>query len=484
MTGPRITTKPVRRRWLASLLPAALLAGCAAGPDYTAPSLPGGPAPRLREADLAAVTPSPLPAQWWQLFDDAELNRLVARALERNTDLRQASANLQRARALLSEARAGQLPTTGVNAQYVRQRFGGQVFNAVGGFPVLTTDFYSTTFDSSYEIDLFGGVSRAVEAARADAGAAQAQVDAARVTVAAETARAYVLACAYAVQADVARETVRLQDQSFDLTRRLVEGGRSTRRDLAQAEALKAQTEAELPRLEAERRAALYALAYLTGDAPEAADMAAAQCRTLPRIARPIPVGDGQALIARRPDVRAAERTLAGDTARIGVATAALYPSISLGGQALLGSPQIGDLGRSASFGYSLGPLISWSFPLNGAGRARVRQARAGAEASLAAFDGTVLKALQEAEQALARLGGALDREAALARANAATAEAARLSELRYRAGADSFLQLLDAERQRATARAALAQAEADRAEAQIALFKALGGGWEAPAKP
>jgi outer membrane protein TolC len=194
-------------------------------------------------------------------------------------------------------------------------------------------------------------------------------------------------------------------------------------------------------------------------------------------------VGDGQALLARRPDVRAAERTLAADVARIGVATAQLYPSITLAGSVTLEAPKIGDLGQDRSFTYSVGPLISWNFPFNGAARARLRESEATAQASLAAFDGTVLRALQETEQALARLSGAAEKEAALTRAATSSERAAELSGIRFRAGADNFLQLLDAERSRAAARAALAQAQADRAAAQISLFKALGGGWEdAPA--
>lgn len=466
-------------------LAAAALGGCAVGPDYRPPALPAGGKPRIVEAELASVAPTPLPSKWWRLFDDPVLDRLVEKALTANTDLRQAAANLQRARAVLSEARAGRLPTSQVSAQYVRQRFGGQVFNAVGNFPVLTTDFFTTGFDATYEVDLFGGVSRSIEAARADAAAAQAQVDAARVSVAAETARAYAQACAFGAQLAVAEETARLQDRTLDLTNRLFAGGRGTRRDVAQARVLVEQVRAQVPTLDAERRAALYALAFLTGESPEQVDPEAAACTRPPRVREPIPIGDGQALIARRPDVRAAERSLAAGTARIGIATAELFPRISLLGNALLGSPTIGNLPRSQSFGYSLGPLISWSFPFTGAARARIRQAEADAAAALAAFDGTVLTALQETETALARLGGAAVREAALTRAEAASADAARLSDIRFRAGADNFLQLLDAERARADARAALAEAQGARADAQIALFKALGGGWEdAPPLP
>lgn len=466
----------MRRAAVAAAAGALLAAACAVGPDYRAPGPLPAPALKLREADVASVSASPLPPRWWRLFDNPDLDRLVEKALAHNTDLRQAAANLQRARAALSEAGAGRLPTSDASVQYSRQRV--SVGN-LGARPV-NTDFYAAGFDAIYEIDLFGGVTRSIQAARADHQAAQALVDASRVSVAAETAGAYADACAFAAQAAVARETAELQAGTLDLTRRLYRGGRGTERDVAQAQVLFEQAGAQVPTFEAERRAALYALAVLTGDPPAAVDAAAARCVTPPAARRPIPVGDGQALLARRPDVRAAERTLAADVARIGVATAQLYPSITLGGSVTLGAPRIGDLDRSQALTYSVGPLISWNIPFNGAARARVRQSEAVAQGSLAAFDGTVLRALQETEQALARLDGAAQREAAQTRAAAASERAAELSAIRFRAGSDNFLQLLDAERARAVARAALAQAQADRAAAQISLFKALGGGWEA----
>lgn len=483
---------------LLALLPLTL-AGCVVGPDYRAPLPPKPIAGPLREADLAAVAPTPLPPRWWRLFADPALDRLVERALANNTDLREAAANLQRARAILSEARADRLPVNDLSAQYQRLRLGGAstLGGAFGGTTtgtatgtdpgttpapspgVPTIDLFTASSDASYAVDLFGGVTRAIQAARADYAAAQAQVDAARVTVAAETARAYAQACSFAGQAAVARETVALQRRTLDLTTRLFNGGRGTAREVAQARVLVEQADAQVPTFEAERRAALYALAFLTGDTPAEVDAAASACQAPPNSRAPIPVGDGQALLARRPDVRRAERLLAAGVARIGVATADLYPRVSLLGSVNLGSTSIGDLPRARSFGFSLGPLISWNFPFQSAARARIRQAEASANASLAAFDGSVLRALQETEQALARLGGAVRAEASLGRAEAASAEAARISNIRFRAGAYNFLQLIDAERDRAVARAQLAQARADRADAQVTLFRALGGGWE-----
>ena len=461
-------------RYFALVLPV-LIAACAVGPNYERPAALPPSQVRLQEAlNSGAVTPSPLPDRWWLLFNDPELDRLITQVLAKNTDLRVAAANLQRARALLSEAGAARLPTSDASAQYTRSRSR----SATTG-QAVTTDYFALGFDASYEVDLFGGVGRSIEAARADEGAAQAAVDATRVSVAAETARAYIQACAFGAQADVARQTEALQSRTFDLTQRRRAAGGGTRSEVDQAQVLVEQARAQIPSYEAERRASLYALAVLTGDPPVAIlGAGAARCRTIPLATRPLPVGDGRTLLARRPDIRQAERQLAADIARIGVATAALYPSITLFGGITLGGSKVADLGKSQSFGYSLGPLISWNFPFNGAARARVRENEAIAQGSLAQFDAAVLNALKEAEQSVARLGGATEREAALTRATAASNDAARLSRIRFDYGADSFLQLLDAERQRASTRAALAQAQADRADAQISVFKALGGGW------
>ncbi|WP_241241774.1 efflux transporter outer membrane subunit [Sphingobium algorifonticola] len=458
------------------------LSACAVGPDYRPPaSLPADQARLAELSGTTAVTDAPAATQWWHLFEDPALDRLVAKALAHNTDLRVAAANVRRARGLLSEARAAALPTTTTSGQFTRSR---NVVNFGQGLTGFTQEVYTAGLDASYELDLFGGVRRSIEASRGDIGAAEAALDAARVSVAAETALTYANACATGAQAQVARDTLALQEKTLDLTRRLLAGGRNTQRDVDQSVVLVEQARAQAAGFEAERRASLYALAVLTGEPPASFDAAAAACVTPPAVRAPIAVGDGQALLARRPDVRQAERQLAADTARIGVATAALYPSISLLGSVTTTGLSPSDLGTSDSFGYSVGPLISWNFPFSGAARARVRQNKAIAEGSLASFDKAVLTALQETEQALARLKGAIEREEALSRALKASESAAFIAEKRFGAGSDSFLQLLDAQRSRADARAAYADAQAARAESQVALFKALGGGWEGAPQP
>lgn len=486
----RIRSRPRATAALA-LLPLALSA-CVVGPKYKRPDVPAAPAGPLDGSkgsgpNAAAVDTRPLPDDWWKLYEDPVLDRLIAEALTYNTDIRVAAANLQRARATLSGQKGALLPTTDLSAQYTRQQSNSSSAAAFGGagnaIRTFQFDLFQTGFDVSYEVDLFGGVRRAIEAARGDYEASRAELDAARVSVAAETARAYLSVCSNAAQLKVARDSADLQRESFALTRKLFDAGRGTQADVDRSDVLLAQTEAQVPGFEAERQAALFALATLTGKPPEQVDTDAAACTAPPAFKVPVPSGDGEALIARRPDIRAAERRLAASTARIGVAVADLYPKINLLGSVGQTGTAFNQLGQSTSLRYSFGPLISWSFPIQSAARARVREAKADAAASLAQFDGTVLTALREAEQALVRYTGALTRNEVLARAATASEEAARIARLRYQAGADSFLQLIQAERDRADARGALAASDAAVADARISLFKALGGGWEnAPA--
>lgn len=458
------------------------LSGCMVGPDYVSPA-GKQPAPAkgaFVSADGTAFTPAEPPREWWHLYRDPLVDRLVGEALAANTDLRVAAANLRQAQAVLRESRAGRLPTTDLSAsgQYTRQA--GATFGQAGGG--FESEVYSLGLESSYQVDLFGRIARTIEASRADLQAVQATYDQTRITVVAETIRAYADSCSAAQQLAVARETLRLQEETFDLTRRRVEAGRGTALDTSQASALLEQTRAQVPTLEATQRAALFRLATLTGRPPAEAPAEVLQCTAPPRVETAIPVGDGTALLARRPDVRAAERRLAAASARIGVATAALYPDISIGGSIGTTALEPDQLFTDSGFRFGIGPLISWSFPNIAVARARIRQAEATADAALATFDGAWLTALQETETALTRYVTEGRRVATLRRAREQSAEAARIARLRYEAGAEDFQTALDAERTLANAEAQLAQAQASFSDNTISLFLALGGGWEAPA--
>lgn len=453
----------------------ALLTACAAGPDYRTPTADAAMTGGFVKADPALVSSAELPAGWWRLFEDPTLDALVTEALAANKDIAAASANLAQVRASLSETRSLQLPATLVTGSAARIR----APNPLTG-EMVEADSFNAGIDVAYEVDLFGRVRRAVEASRADTDAAQAALDAVRISVAAETARAYADACSANTQLAVANRTLDLLDETSSLTSRQLRLGRGTGADVAAASAQTETARASLSPLEAQRDSALFRLAVLTGKPPSQAPAVALSCTSIPRVARAIPVGDGAALLRRRPDVRQAERRLAAATARIGVATAALYPSVTLGGAISTSAADAGDLGDDYQF--NVGPLINWSFPNVAASRARIRQASAAADAALARFDQTNLIALQEVETALSAYARELDRRAALQRARDQSAEAVRLTRLRRDAGVDSFLAVLIAERTLAALEAQLAASEAQVTTNQIALFKALGGGWESAA--
>ncbi|WP_354297169.1 efflux transporter outer membrane subunit [Phenylobacterium koreense] len=450
---------------------ATALSACAVGPSYKVPAPVAAGQGAFVSAETAVASADAPPGDWWRLFQDPTIDALVQEALAANKDIAVAAANLARVRAVLSETRSSLLPstTTSAGAQRVRSQL------TPGEFAEM--DQYSVGLDVSYEVDLFGRVRRSLEASRADTAAAQAALDVVRVSVAAETARAFADACAANAQIAVAKRSVALQQDTYDLTARQLEVGRGTALDTASAASQLETTKASLPPLEAQRAAALFRLALLLGKAPSEAPAAAADCAAVPQVRRLIPVGDGAGMLARRPDVRQAERELAASTARIGVATAGLYPSVSLGGGISTIAENAGDLGDDYQF--SIGPLIRWSFPNILAARARVKQAGASAEGALASFEKANLTALQETETALNAYARELDRRAALKRARDEGEKAAKLARLRLEAGSDSLLNVLVQERNLASLEAQLAQSDAQVTTDQIALFKALGGGWE-----
>lgn len=468
--GPRGTT-------YVSFAAAALLtlAGCAVGPEYQSPVSSAPAQAEFVGAESSDYTGEDPPGRWWRLYDDEALNGMVRTALDANTDLRVAAANLQRAEATLRGTRGRRLPDTTLNGSVTagKQNFAGQ--------PSLSFDdtIYDVGIDVSYQTNLLGRVSRAIESAEANAQAFQAAYDGARITVAAETARAYSQACAAGAEIEVAQRSIELQQQNVDLTRELLERGAGTALDVSRARALLAQTQAEIPPLEADRRTALYRLAVLMGRPPAEFPDAAADCKAPPTLEQRIPVGDGAALLDRRPDVRRAERELAAATADIGVAVAELYPSISIGASAGAIALSAGDLADSDARQWSLGPLIRWSFPNRSAARARVAEARADADAALATFDGTWRRALEETEAALSDYANELERLDSLEEARAQSAEAMRQADERFEIGSVNFLDVLQAQITLADAEMALARSRSRVAELQIELFLALGGGWE-----
>jgi len=392
-----------------------------------------------------------------------------------------AAARLQQAQARHAQARAAGGLDIGVEASVARGQISAQSLLLSEPLPPFT--FADGGVSVSYQFDLFGKIQRGIEAAKADAEAVQAATDLARISVVSSVAGAYLEICHGNHEVKVANAALQLQQDSREIAERLQAVGRGTPTAVDRAEAQVALLQAAIPPLVARTQAAGYELAALLGLPPNQVPVAAMQCAEAPALKQAIPVGDGAALLRRRPDVRRAERELAAATAEIGIATAELYPDIRLGA-GLGASGLLKDFGKPVTQQWSIGPLISWEVPGRGA-RQRIVSARAGTDAALAEFDHVVLEALRETQTILSRYAEDLQREAAL-RAARDHAEAAAADERRlYQAGRQPYLASLDADRTLASAEAALADAEAQVSQDQIKLFLALGGGWgddESPA--
>ena len=466
-----------------SLAAALLLAGCTAGPDYQPPAVATGTAvaPDLIEAHDPAFDRTPLPAGWWRLYGNPTLDGLIDKALRRNPDVKSALASLEEAQASLRESQRQRTPSTdlSVNPAY------SQASADANGLPKEPPPafIFSASEMLSYDFDVAGRLRRSIEAARAQVGARAAALDQSRVTIAAETANAYSTICATGLRIAVTRQSVATADANLKVTQRYFAAGITGANDVVRARTQKEQTASMLPNLIAQNRAALFMLATLTGDPPEQIPAGVEGCDAPPVLRRPIPVGNGTEMLRRRPDVREAERKLAASVAQIGVSAAQLYPNISLGASIGEVAKGVSDIPRYRAFKWSIGPLISWSFPNSSVARAQVDQSSAAARGALAQFDGTVLTALRQTETALNNYARALDTERQLRAARDDAALALRNSQKLYRGGVGSFLDVLDAQRTLAQANDSLAQATTQVAQDQITLFQSLGGGWQdAPA--
>lgn len=453
------------------------LAACAVGPDYKAPQSASSQAATgsFVSASSPSVSLDPVAADWWRLYDDPVLDGLVQDALAANTDVRVAVANIARARAGLRAANADRLPQSqiGAGANYGRSPESQRL-------PGASREDWTVDvgLNVAYEVDVFGRVNRSVEAARGDLAAAEADAEAVRVMVVSDTTLAYADAASGAARLGVARRIVELLDQQVKLTERRKEVGMATGLDLARITTLRDQRAADIPAIEAERQAALFRLATLTGRTPTQLPTIAGDRNISLEIADPIPVGDGAALLKRRPDIRAAERRLAADTARIGVATADLYPRITLGASAGSTGSGFGDVFGGGPLRWLLGPLLNWAFPNQEPARARIAAAEADTQASLAQFDGTVLRAIEETETALSSYARSLEQRQSLRAARDQSERAARIVRAKRQEGASDSLEWLDAERTFAEAEGVLAAQDAQISRRQIALFRALAGGW------
>jgi NodT family efflux transporter outer membrane factor (OMF) lipoprotein len=457
-----------------------LLPGCAVGPDFKAPSLPAGAEGPLTSFQNDIESPDDSPNRWWELYSDERLNGFIQEALTANRELKAADANFAAARAAVAGVKSARYPSTHavVGGIYGRDATTDEILE-IGGHPPENTWLFEDILEVGYEVDLFGRVRRSIEAANANAESVAAARDALKVVTVAATARSFAQVCALGEQLKVAQHSLDVVSHEAEITVHRQEAGAAADFDVARAQALAAQVRAAIPILEGQRRATLLELTAVLGRAPANAPQELDGCIEPPHLSVLIPVGDGRALLKRRPDVRQAERRLAVSTAQIGIATADLYPTIRING--LVGSvgAELSDLTKNAGLTWGVGPALSWNFPNQLGPRARVRQAKASQVASLAAFDAVVLNALKETEQALTLYRSALDNHQALVDARDKIHKAFEMAHQQYLAGSVSNLELLTTEQTLVAVDAQLAASDGALVADQIAVFKALGGGWQ-----
>jgi outer membrane protein TolC len=483
-----------------------LLAGCKVGPDFQPPQTqvpnewvgPVPPPPTAAEQDLA---------EWWTVFDDPTLTSLVERAIQSNLDLRLAEARVRQARAARGVAASGLGPTLDATGSYRRS-----------GDAIRTADLYQTGFDAAWELDIFGGTRRSIEAATANLEAA---VDArlnTLVTLTAEVALNYISLRSFQEQIAIAQRNLKAQQHSAELTKQRFQGGLVSGLDVANAEAQVASTAAQIPSLEQSAQQAFYSLSFLLGLEPGAllaeltpaeAIPAAPPARVegvppsnrgqdardtlapagrIPAAPPAVPVGVPSELLRRRPDIRQAEAEIRAATAEIGVATADLFPRFSLTGNLSTQGSKFSSLTDWSNRFWSIGPSASWTLFATGRIRSNIEVQKALQEQSLIIYRQTVLTALQDVENALIASAKEQEHYRLLTEAVAANRRAVDLSTKLYTQGQTDFLNVLQAQGSLYLSETALALSARTLATNLVALYKALGGGWTpdppAPAAP
>ncbi|WP_033923021.1 efflux transporter outer membrane subunit [Sphingomonas sp. 37zxx] len=463
------------------------LSGCTAGPDYR-PAAPGElgvpqgfsvPAPKTAE-DLT---------RWWERFDDPLLQRLVAQAASDNLDVGQAVARLRQAREQLIQARTDFLPSVTGSGNYSRRQAlaGGSQQTQLPDGTILntgqgSTDNFSLSADANYQVDLFGGVRRGVDAARAGYQASGFDYATLLISTQSEIARNYVLARAAQEQIANARLSLALQDDNLEIAGFRVQAGLVSSLDAEQARAQRAQTAASIPSLEASYNSAVSRLGVLTGQAPGALKGELAAIRPIPRGPATVGIGIPADTLRQRPDVRAAERQLAAATAQIGVAEAQLYPALNLRGGINTAAGAIGNL-TDIITGTLFAGLNQLIFD-GGRTRSLVRAQTAATDGALLAYRQTILTSLEEIENAVVALQTAKARQREFTVALDAAGNSAILARSQYRAGLTDFTTLNQTETQLLNARNSLTQVQSDEATALVQLYLALGGGWDSDTIP
>jgi len=455
----------------------AVLAACAVGPNYHKPETPVDG--RFVNAGEPGFAQGDIVQQYWTGFADPMLNDLVQDALLHNRDLAAAAANLRAARAARRLAGFDQYPTVNLAGGYSKNLDAQEQLPGVP-FQEREFDIAQAGFDGLWELDLFGRVRRNVEAARGDVGASTATLQDARVSVIAEVTRDYFVLRGLQDQLALTTRNADNQMSTLTLTRNRLEAGRGNELDTSRAEAQWQTTLASIPSLEATIATTIYRLSVLTGRQPAALSERLTPVAVTPPLPPLNAIGTPEQLLRRRPDVRVAERRLAAATARIGVAMGDLFPRVTMNGEIGYAAPSFGDFGQSGARFFSFGPSITWAAFDLGRVQARIGESKALTDAALATYQSAVLNALEDTEGALITYGRAQTRRQALQIAAAASDKAADLARKRFEGGLIDFLEVLDAERTSLSAELLLSQSRTDSATSLIAVYKALGAGWEA----
>jgi NodT family efflux transporter outer membrane factor (OMF) lipoprotein len=460
------------------------LCGCTVGPDFKRPepnasAAFAGTAEQIRAGGDVTSVPAEKPAdvtQWWTVFQDPALTSLVERAAASNLDLAAAEARIREARATRDAAAAGLYPQVDVNASAVRSR------SHTGNFGGVTSNLFRAGFDAAWEIDVFGGIRRGVEAAEAQEASAIEDWHDVRTTIVAEVATAYLDLRGAQKELAIARENLGSQQETLNVTRQKFEAGFVSGLDVANSEAQVATTESRIPTFESTIYASAYALGVLLGEEPTAVldELQAVEgAGHIPKPPGEVPVGLPSELLRRRPDIRKAEETLHAATAQIGVATADLYPKFSITGSLGIQSGNISGLGSIANRYWSIGPSVSWPFLDGGRIRANIRFQEAIASEQGIAYRRTVLVALQDVETALVSFQKEQRRRAALEQAVEANKRAVELARLLYDEGKTDFLNVLTAQALLFATEDQQVQSVRTVSQDLVALYKALGGGWD-----
>lgn len=459
-----------------------LFAGCMVGPNYQPPSTPVAPAWRELPAAGFDVEPATL-TQWWAEFNDAQLNAIVERAVQSNLDLSVAGARIREARAVLGFIDADLWPTLDVSGDIGRVRTSENAFalgtTAPQGGGNLEQNLFRTGFDAGWEIDVFGGTRRRIESAQASVEAAVEDRRGVLVTLLGDVAKGYIDVRGLQRRLAVARANLQSQQETARLTKIRFDAGLASDLEVAQAQGLAQTTEAQIPALESALKQTVYRLDVLLGVQPGTLWSELAREAPIPALPPKAQVGLPVELLRRRPDIRRAERQLAAATAAVGAATADLYPKFSLTGVFGLQSISGSDWFTGRSRFWSIGPTITWPVFDAGKIRANIEIRNAQQEQALRLYEKSVLTGLGDVESALVNYIKEQSRYRSLLEAVSSNRRALQMADDLYTQGLVAFLSVLDAQRTLLSSESDLAQSEANMASNLVALYKALGGGWD-----